>query len=108
MSLDRNLTMDRIHDMLIRAYMDAKHIPYQTVGPGNIELIGSYLLENKLMPYHCVPEFIAKRYGLVDNSPNIKEVEKETKRLQQLANEAISKLKDEDTAYNRTEALPNG
>ncbi len=87
-SVSNNPLMNKANDLLLRAYMDSKKIPYMTVGDSNIERIEKYLLENKIMPYHCVPEHVARKHGLVDNGPNLSEVIRETKRLQELANKA--------------------
>lgn len=77
-----------VEAMLLRAYMDANKIPYQTVGDDNIENIKKYLCEKKVMPAHLMPKYIVEKYGLIDNQPSIEEAEKETKRLQDLANKA--------------------
>jgi hypothetical protein len=82
-----------VDDMLLRAYMDANKIPYQTVGDSNIENIKKYLCEKKIMPAHLMPKYIVEKYGLIDNQPSVEEAEKETKRLQELANEKRKSLK---------------
>ena len=88
-----------LQGILLGVYLEINKIPHQGVGMSGTMRMKEYLLKSKVMPAHIAGEALSRLYGLVDNSPNIKEVEKETKRLQQLANEARNKLKDEDTAY---------
>ncbi len=83
-----NELLPQLHWMLLRAWMDAKRIPYMTVGDSNIENIQEYLCENKIMPAHLVPQYLRDKYKLVDNSPSLEEEEKKTKDLQRQANEA--------------------
>lgn len=82
----------RLQSLCLQIYMDYNKIPYQNVGVSAIDEIRKYLLESKVMPAHLVPTFIAEKYGLVDNRPKLEDVEKETKRLQELANQARNKI----------------
>lgn len=78
--------LDKVHSMLLRAYMDAMKLPYQTVGDSNVTNIRDYLCEQKIMPAHLVSEYLVKKYGLIDNQPSLEEAKRKTKELQDLAN----------------------